>query len=437
MIRKVRKIKMDNEISAKWRNDVVAQHNELIQAVAKMDKVPLKLFEIIVGTYDSRSGKSSVKVPKEKIYQFIGGNVKNRSRNLKEALESLLHNSVFSFSRVNENNKVEHLVISPLNAARWIDDEPDIIVKFDQELLPYISMLRDNFTQYRLSDVAKLNSKHAITLYKLLAMSFNQYEYYQKHSGNLRNHKQLEDYQNPIFSVAELKRITQTEDKYVGHFGNFAKKVLDEPLKEINDNTDFTVTYDRIKTGRKITQVQFHIAKNNVTKVDNDQPQIKEVNVDNYQQVLEDPITALLVVNKLVTMAQMFKNKKLGTELYKNVYPLYHQIENKYGENELNSHLKYLTSQGTDIEEEQLSNYLLVAAKNRLNRLAKKGTINGGKKALKKQSNRKRIKEVVPAWAQEGYNLESKKATPEELAESKRLLAELHRNRAKRNKNDK
>ena len=33
---------------------IVAQHNDLIQAVAKMERMPLKLFEIIVGSYDDR-----------------------------------------------------------------------------------------------------------------------------------------------------------------------------------------------------------------------------------------------------------------------------------------------------------------------------------------------------------------------------------------------
>lgn len=42
------------------------------------------------------------------------------------------------------------------------------------------------------------------------------------------------------------------------------------------------------------------------------------------------------------------------------------------------------------------------------------------------------IKEKLPEWAQKGYQPKAKAASAEQLAESKRLLAELHKNRKKR-----
>ncbi len=46
-----------NEID-NFDDQIVAQHNDLIKAVAEMDRMPLKLFEIIVGSYDDRKEKA-------------------------------------------------------------------------------------------------------------------------------------------------------------------------------------------------------------------------------------------------------------------------------------------------------------------------------------------------------------------------------------------
>ena len=44
------------------------------------------------------------------------------------------------------------------------------------------------------------------------------------------------------------------------------------------------------------------------------------------------------------------------------------------------------------------------------------------------------VKEKLPEWAKKGYQPKTKSASPEQLAESKRLLAELRKNRQKRHR---
>ena len=38
-------------------------------------------------------------------------------------------------------------------------------------------------------------------------------------------------------------------------------RVLKKPLEEINDHTSFNVTYDKMKKGRSIDSIVFHITK--------------------------------------------------------------------------------------------------------------------------------------------------------------------------------
>ena len=77
--------------------------------------------------------------------------------------------------------------------------------------------------------------------------------------------KQYEKLKNiPEVSVEELRRITDTQNKY-SIFTAFKNKVLDIAVNEINENTNYNVSYDLITkyTSRrpKVSAVQFYLTK--------------------------------------------------------------------------------------------------------------------------------------------------------------------------------
>ena len=105
----------------------------------------------------------------------------------------------------------------------------------------------DYFTQLQLSDFNPLESKHSIVIYEYL----KRYETAQ---------------QIPQISVEELRQITHTADKQT--YANFAalqRRVLDVAVAEISDKTQYTVTYDTVKTHTKyrpkVTAVKFSFKK--------------------------------------------------------------------------------------------------------------------------------------------------------------------------------
>ena len=57
--------------------------------------------------------------------------------------------------------------------------------------------------------------------------------------------------------------MTDTVDEYK-RFDHFEKGVLSEPLIEITKHTTFNVTYEKIKKGRSIDRIVFHITKKQV-----------------------------------------------------------------------------------------------------------------------------------------------------------------------------
>lgn len=65
--------------------------------------------------------------------------------------------------------------------------------------------------------------------------------------------------------MKELRALTDTENEY-HRINNFEAWVLKKPLAEINEHTHFNVSYEKIKKGRSIDSIQFHISKKQVVK---------------------------------------------------------------------------------------------------------------------------------------------------------------------------
>ena len=146
----------------------------------------------------------------------------------------------------------------PIPEVAWTDYDDKVLIRFDQAIMPYLIDLKQSFTQYALSDLVELNSKYSIILYKWLSMQYNQYEHYSVKGG--RRAEQVEAYRNPSIPVKELRTITDTLNLYE-RFTKFESYVLQNSSKEINAHTHFNVTYDKIKKGRSIDSIVFHITK--------------------------------------------------------------------------------------------------------------------------------------------------------------------------------
>ena len=55
------------------------------------------------------------------------------------------------------------------------------------------------------------------------------------------------------FTYEDLREMLNVKENDYTRMDSFKKKVLDEPIKDINDNTQYLLDYKPTKTGRKIT----------------------------------------------------------------------------------------------------------------------------------------------------------------------------------------
>lgn len=359
----------------------VVEHNDLITSVAKMDKVPLKIFEMAVSYIDTENPPEDniVYLSKQELFEFFDVSDSNKHSRFKEAIEKMQKQAFFQIKEEKKRGfKFKSIV--PIPFVEWNDYNSQVIIRFDQAIMPYLIDLKTNFTQYAITDIMELNSKYSIIFYKLLTKSYNQYEHYQYKSN--RTKKQLLEYRNPQYSILELREITDTLDEYK-HSSNFFKRVIDEPLKEINDNTHFNVAYEKVKKGRSIDSIIFHIDKkiilsDNDYKKEQDDPEYlkskAKQNMDDaeyFKLSMESKYTRLLIENFLLNPMEM-TDINLMVGLQKNVYPLYQELEKIKGDNGLLIHLQYVQDRQEGYSKRNTAKYLKKAIESYLSSIMQK-----------------------------------------------------------------
>ena len=119
----------------------------------------------------------------------------------------------------------------------YSDETKTIKIKFGHTILPYLSNLKENFTSYNLQHVAKFKSSYGVRIYELI-----------KQWSNTRSYIEI--------SIDEMKFMFQLGSSY-NQMCNLKNKVINPALRDINDFSDFKVSCENIKTGRKITGLRF------------------------------------------------------------------------------------------------------------------------------------------------------------------------------------
>ena len=237
----------------------VVEHNSLITSMAKMQKTALKMFELAVSCINTENPPKDniIYLSKKELFAFFDVSSASKHTRFKEAIELMQKQAFFQIKEVKDKG-YEMTSIVPIPTVKWNSYNDDVMIQFNQFIMPYLIDLKAEFTQYKISELKELNSKYSIILYRWLSMNYNQYEHYSVKGG--RRAEQVENYRNPSISVKELREITDTVNEYP-RFDNFERRVLKIALKEINAHTSFNVSYEKVKKGRSIDSIVFHIEK--------------------------------------------------------------------------------------------------------------------------------------------------------------------------------
>jgi len=214
------------------KKNLIVKHNDFIEAKYNLTLTELKII-----------AKLSSMIKKDdddfKVYKFTANELmedlklNNNYDDLKEAIRKLLTRLIII--------RTEQTVLATtfLSSAEYFKNTT-IELSFDKKLKPYLLQLKNNFTMYQFENVIALSSVYAIRIYELC--------------------KQYERLRERVIQVEILKEILEIEEKYK-KYNDFKKKVLDIAKREINEKTDINISFEEIKTGRKVTSIKFLIEK--------------------------------------------------------------------------------------------------------------------------------------------------------------------------------
>lgn len=170
---------------------------------------------------------------------FLGVPKNNIYRDIPDICKGLMQNVVY----IGTGNKR-----SPWRMFHWVslaeyDGAGTITLRLSDEIKPYVLDLEKWFTRYPLGNILAMRSYYSIRLYELIKCQ----------DGVGRAEKDFID-----FDIEELRQACGCEGKFE-RISQFKAKVIELAVQDINQNTDIWVEVEYIKTGKRITNVRFHI----------------------------------------------------------------------------------------------------------------------------------------------------------------------------------
>ncbi len=224
---------------------LVAKSNKLVEAAYRLDLVELRIIMMaihigrvndLLASGEDRDLCAPIRIEaslfthhfpmgENAVYEQIKGGVKSLLRKPLSAIEAI-------------NGKPCPVDIPWFAKAAYMKKEAAIEIEFNRHILPYISRLSSEFTEYRLEKIGRLTSAHAVRMYEMLAQYLS------------LGKREIE--------IDWLKKTLMIEKEYPEIY-DLKKRVIEPSVKQINELTDLNVNYVQKKRGRVITSLLFTI----------------------------------------------------------------------------------------------------------------------------------------------------------------------------------
>jgi plasmid replication initiation protein len=222
------------------KNSLVVKSNALIETSYRLTTNEQRIVLACISQIrrdEQITDQKKYSVSAQEISSLCGANIKTAYRDLKVAALKLKRREVRISQEANGYGKRKKtLVTGWVQSIEYSDGDGVVSLRFNHDILPYLSELNKNFTSYKLKNVVKMSSSYGTRIYELLVQW-----------GGLEERE---------ISMEKLRKILLLEDKYKP-ISNFKARVLAPAIKDINENSDLSVTYTQKKKGRKVTHLIF------------------------------------------------------------------------------------------------------------------------------------------------------------------------------------
>jgi plasmid replication initiation protein len=212
---------------------VIAKHNSLIEASYKLTLNEQRLILLCIARLDSRKPP-----PKDNLFTITA---KEFSETFgieeKHAYEALDDASSLLYERdIRTYDGKQRERFRWVCGVKYHDNEGKVTLGFSSWVYPYLTLLHNRFSSYKLKQIAALKSIHSIRLLEFLM----QFKTTGKFIIDLEGFKDRLDLKN------EYKR-----------FYDFKRRVIEPAVKELQEKSNLVICWKPIKSGRFVKQLEF------------------------------------------------------------------------------------------------------------------------------------------------------------------------------------
>ena len=219
----------------------IVHANSLVEASYSLNITEMRILALASTKVDSKTksiGEIRINVSEyNKTYEITH---KRSYGDLRDAVKSIMRKPVKFY----EGSKVKELSWLVMNEYDLDEKGSHVLLEFSPKIEPYLFELKERFTQINFKYASKLNTSFSFRLYQWL----KKIEHLNKHKDGLAISNTLD--------IEWMKQQAQLIGQY-DRWGNFNDFVIKPAIDKINANTDISVFYEPVKSGRKVTAVKF------------------------------------------------------------------------------------------------------------------------------------------------------------------------------------
>ena len=210
----------------------VVKHNYLVDSAYSMGVFEQRVLLTCISRIDSTKS-----IDENRVFTIVVNDILDLVDISKESAYQKLKNAceTLATNRTTVELPGETIKLNWMSTVRYVEGKGMAELRFTPEIVPYLTQIKQNFTQYKLDSVSKFKSSYSFRLYELI------------------NRWGGKEYVVPVLWLRERLLLTYKYDRMV----HFKTNVIDIAVKEINELSDMNVKYEQIKRGREIVAFRF------------------------------------------------------------------------------------------------------------------------------------------------------------------------------------
>lgn len=241
-------------------NELVSKSNTLIEASYTLNLVAQRLIVLAIIKARNQGELSKVggihRITAIEYRAYFGCALPMAYESLQSACKSL-YESEFVWLGKDEQGDPQKNTSRFVQRATYNEGKGFVEVMFGNDIIPLITRLSKEYTEYELIQIRNLNSVYALRVFEMLM----QWKILGK---------------TPLVTIEDLRSRLGIAVHQYKLMSNFKKRVLDLAINEINEHTDITASYKQHKQGKAITGFTFTFKKKKEPKqIANDNGYIK------------------------------------------------------------------------------------------------------------------------------------------------------------------